>query len=141
MLDSPLKLFCRTPQLDEENFPAGRFNDFSGVFDKTAPNSTIKRKGKDQAVQISRHRPREYLNPNPFSQFDKRQAAELEDRFHQINRQVIMEDSEAGEFRKLTRNSQFPDAGQTMNEDEFHNIKSYSIKQRRPITIVPNGCN
>ncbi|MGH9959509.1 MAG: hypothetical protein ACREBC_20675 [Pyrinomonadaceae bacterium] len=79
MLDSPLKLFWRTPQLDEENFPAGRFNDLLRAFDKAVPNGTIKREGKNQIIQISRHRPREYLKPNLFPQFNERRAAELED--------------------------------------------------------------
>jgi hypothetical protein len=36
VLDSPLKLFSRTPQLDEEDFTAGSFDDFPRIFDKDA---------------------------------------------------------------------------------------------------------
>ena len=99
MLDSLLKLFGRTPQLDEENFAPGRFNDFQGLFDKAALNATIKGKGKNQAIQISCHCLSEYHQPNLLSQLNERQATELEERLNQINHQVIMENFKAGELR------------------------------------------
>src|SRR4051812_4822470 len=60
---------------------------------------------------------------------------------------MIVEESEAGEFRKLTPDRQFPDAGQSMKEDESHKIKSYYVrwaerheiryKAARPLSLQP----
>jgi hypothetical protein len=38
---------------------------------------------------------------------------------------MIVEDFEAGEGCQFARHSQFPDAGQTMEEDKFQALKSY----------------
>src|ERR1043165_3572980 len=120
MLDSPFKLFRRTLQFDEENFAAGGFNHFQSIFNKAAPHATVKGKGKDQPVQLSLHGLREYCQPNLLPQLDERLAAELEDRFNQINGQVIVENFKACKPCKPARDGQFPAAWKAVKEDKFH---------------------
>src|ERR1041385_1049494 len=92
------------------------------MFNKCATNCTIERKRKDQTAQTSCCRLGKYSKPNLLPEFDKRLAAELEDGSNQINYKVIVEEFEAGEFCKLTRNGEFPNSGQTKKKDQFHKL-------------------
>ena len=49
--------------------------------------------------------------PDLFSQFDKRPAAEFKNRLHHIDNQVIMEDLVIGDGRKLARHRELTVAG------------------------------
>jgi hypothetical protein len=79
MLDTSLKLFGRTAQLDEKNFSPRRLNNIS-VFSTKSPRTVrIKCKGEDQTVQICSNRPFEDFEPNHFSQFDERWSTKIKD--------------------------------------------------------------
>jgi hypothetical protein len=69
-----------------------------GLLNEVGSYCAFKHEGEDQTVQISSRRLLEDFEPHCFSQFDERLAAELKDRQDEINREVIVEDSEASKL-------------------------------------------
>ena len=119
MRDAPFKLLQRAFQLNEENFAAVGLNNPSDIPNKAALNSAVEGKCEDQTSKLRRNSLGEDRKPDRFSQLNERLTAKLEDRFDQVNRQMVMENSKLGELCELTPDSQFSDAWQTVKKDEL----------------------
>lgn len=120
MPDTALDLGFGGGEFDGDYF-TGIGSDFGEEFvDEALRHGVLRVESEDQHRQTVGERATKGREPDFFAQRDEARCAKIAERQRQIHREVIVEQSPAGEPGEFARDGDFADSGPTVEEDEFH---------------------